>query len=322
MAEPSAARAAKLLVDQAWAASKEGRYREAVAAAARAVEAAEQLDDPVLLVLGLSAEANTLRLLGDHSAALARCTRILGLAGDPATSGGLDAWRAAKSVADAHWSWVECALYLTGIPVRELFGVLDAAERWLAATGHLDWRASVLSARALVHETLEKTDAALAAREEALALRIQHPDAPGYTLNTCRIWLGSSLRGAGRAPEAVPHYQAVLADPAAGPWDRRAAHVGLARYALAAHDPQTARREARTAVLLAEPLGDNALCSTLDVLTQACRATETSRRPGTLPPGTLTRPGGSAATTGPTSRSGRRSTSPWIAATCPPPGGC
>jgi hypothetical protein len=151
MAEDLGARAAGLLVDEAWAAHSEGRYRQAVAAASRAVEAAGQLDDPVLLVRALSAEAGALRLLGDDGAALARYTRILGLAEDPASSSRPDHPSAAEAVADAYWSWVACARFLTGIPWRELSGVLDAAERWLAATGHRDWRAAILSERAGIH---------------------------------------------------------------------------------------------------------------------------------------------------------------------------
>ena len=210
--------------------------------------------------------------MGDHPAALARYTQILGLAEDPATGGRLDDPQAAQAVAAAHWSWVESARFVTGIPVRELFGVLEAADRWLAATGHPDWRAAILAQRAQVHRTLGERGAAVTAAEEALALALQHPDAPGYALSTYRYWLGDVLRDAGRAAEAAPHYQAILADPAAGPWDRFVAHQGLARCALAAGDLETARREARTAVLLAEPLGDNALCNALDALAAACRA--------------------------------------------------
>ncbi len=272
MSEELGAWAAGLLVDEAWAAYSEGRYQQALAAAGRAVEAAGQLDDPVLLVRALQVQAATLRLMGDYAAALARYTRIMGLAEDPATSGRLDDSRAAKAAADAYPSWVEAARYVTGIPVRELFGVLDAADRWLTTTGHRDWRANILLERALVHNWLGETEAAVAAAEEALAVAIQHPDAPGFTLNAFRYQLGYILREAGRAAQAAPHYQAVLDDPDATSWQRSNAHGGLAQCALAAGDSGTARREARTAVLLAEPLGDNALCTSLDALAEACRA--------------------------------------------------
>jgi len=271
MPEDGGAWAAGLLVNEAWAAHREGRYQHAAAAAARAVSAGEQLDDPVLLVRALEAEAAALRLTGDYTAALARYTRLLGLAEDPATASRLDHPSAARAVADAHWEWVVCARFLTGIPVRELFGVLDAADRWLVATGHSDWRAAILSERASIYQSLGETDAAIAAAQEALALAVQHPDAPGYTLGAYRFLLGYVLRAAGRAAEAGPHYQAILDDPAASPAATRAAHEGLAWCALASGDIAAGRREARRAVSLAEPLGDDALCTSLEVLTAACR---------------------------------------------------
>ena len=272
MGEGLGAWAAGLLVDEAWDAYREGRFQQALAAADRAIEAAGQLDDPVLLVRALRIEATTLHLMGDNAAALARYTRIMGLAEDPATSGRLDDPNAAEAVADAYWGWVASARRVTGIPVRELFQVLDAGERWLAATGHRDWRASILSERALVHRMLGERGAAIAAAEEALAVAVQHPDAPGAVLNAHRFQLGDVLQEAGRAAEAAQHYQAILDDPGAAPWDRHVAHQGLAWCALDAGDPATARREARAAVLLAEPLGDEALCPDLDVMAEACRA--------------------------------------------------
>jgi tetratricopeptide (TPR) repeat protein len=265
-------RAAGLLVDEADGAYAQGRYRHAVAAASRAVDAAGQLDDPVLLVRALRIEASALRMLGDSAAALARYTRILGLAEDPATAGRLDHPDAARAVARAYWGWVDCAQYLTSIPVRELFRVLDAADRWLTAAGHRDWRASILLERALVHARLREMDAAVAAAEEALAVAVQHPHAPGFTLGSFRFQLGDILRAAGRAAEAAPLYQAVLADPDSPSWDRYVAHEGLARCALAAGDLDAARREARTAVALAEQLGDVALCVSLEALAEVCRA--------------------------------------------------
>jgi tetratricopeptide (TPR) repeat protein len=272
MAEDASARAAELLIDEAWRNHEEDRYQAAVAAASRAVEAARLLDDPVLLVRALWVEASALQMTGDYQAALAGFTRILGLAEDPATSGRLDDPQAARAVASAHWNWVESARFVTGIPVRELFRVLDAAERWLAAAGHRDWRAAVLCQRAETHQWLGEDDAAVAAAEEALAVAVQHPDAPGYSLGTYRLSLGDNLRDAGRAAEAVPQYQAVLADPGTSPWNRSTAHEGLAWCALAADEPETARREADLAVLLSEPLGDNALCASFGVLAAACLA--------------------------------------------------
>jgi len=272
MAEELGAWAAGLLVDQAWDAHVECRYEEAVAAATRAVEAAEQLDDPVLLVRALSVEAVSLSARGNYPAALTRETRILGLSRDPATRGRLDDPRVTEAVARAHWEWVEYARFTGGIPVRELFEVLDAAERWLVATGHRDWRAAILMQRALVHNELDEKEAAITAAQEALAVRLQHPHAAGPSLASYRYILGDILHEAGRTAEAAPHYQAILDDSATGPWSRRVAHKGLAWCALDAGDLAAARREARTAVLLAESLGDGALCTSLEALAAACRA--------------------------------------------------
>ena len=272
MAEEAEARAAELLIVQAWADHRADRFQAAVAAAARAAEVARLLDDLVLLVRALHVEADSLILLGDSAAALARFTQILGLAEDPATRGRLEDPQAVRAVAAAHWGWTESARYVPGIPVRELFRVLDAAERWLAFTGHRDWRAAVLWQRAGIHRSLGEMDAAIATAEEALAVALTYPNAPGYRLSAYRYGLADILRDSGRAADAVPHYQAILAGSGASSWDRRVAHKGLAWCALKAGDPETGRREAHLAVSLAEPLGDGALCSTLEVMAEVCRA--------------------------------------------------
>jgi tetratricopeptide (TPR) repeat protein len=234
------------------------------------VEAAQALGDPGLLVRALDAEAAGLRMLGDDPAALARYTRILALAEDPSARHRLDGEAAASAVFRAHVYWVECALFTTGIPHRELFAVLDAADAWLAATGRRDWRAGVLLERALLHRRLGQTGAAVAAAEEALAAH--RPGAPGSTLAGCRFQLGDILREAGRHADAEPHYRAILDDPAATAYDRKAAHQGLARCAVAAGRAGEARGHADAAVALAEPLGDESLCTALDALVAACRA--------------------------------------------------
>jgi tetratricopeptide (TPR) repeat protein len=271
-AEDQGAQAAGLLVDQALEALLAGRNREALSAASRAVEAAEHFDDLVLLVRALVIEADILNLTGDAAAALSRYTRILGLGQDPASAHRLDDPRADESVARAHWSWVAAARYLTSIPLRDLFGVLDAGERWLAATGHLDWRAAILSERAALHSRLGEYDAAVAAAQEALQQDIRHPEAPGYSLLSYYYDLGDHLFDAGRAEEARQQYLTVLGHPDCDPWSRCRAHLGLAECALAASDLATARREARAAVQIGEPLGDDERCKSLHVLVKACRA--------------------------------------------------
>jgi tetratricopeptide (TPR) repeat protein len=264
------AQAADRLVSQAWAAYADDRYRDAAAAAAQAADVAGQLSDPVLLVRALRIEATARSLLGDGAAALARYTQILGLADDLANRGHLDSPSATEAVAVAYWSWVRCARSLPGISVPELHQVLDAAERWLTAAGHRDWRASVLFERAFTHVMLGEHGSAVAAAQEALAVALQNPDAPGYALSGFRFGLGDILCGAGRAAEAVPYYRAVLDDPAASSWDRSAAHEGLARSALAAGNLAEARQEAHAVV--GGPLGDEALCVSLDLLAEVGRA--------------------------------------------------
>jgi tetratricopeptide (TPR) repeat protein len=262
--------AVELLIEEAWAASREGRYGRAVAAGERAVRAAEETDDPGLLVRALVAEAEPLRMRGDDAAALVRHTRVLALADDPTTAPRLDGEAAARAVADAYLNWVDCARYLTGIPWRELFGVLDTAERWLTATGRRHWRSGVLMQQASVHRWLGEWDAALSAGQEALA--VYQSDAPGYSLNAYRSQLGDILRSAGRHGEAQQIYHAILDDPDTTSYGRCVAYHGLAWCALADDDSASACRHAMAAVRRAEPFGDNTLCEPLQALVAACRA--------------------------------------------------
>jgi tetratricopeptide (TPR) repeat protein len=262
--------AVELFLDEAWAAWAEYRYRAAVVAAQRAVRVAQELDTPALLARALVAEADALRMLGADAAALARYTRVLALADDPATGAALGTPSAAWAVARAYTYWVSCARFLTGIGMREPVRVLDAAERWLAATGHRDWRAGILLQRALVHRQVGELDAAIAAAEEALIA--YNDDAPGFTLADYRSRLGDILREAGRYAEARRYYQAIRDDPNSDDYGRSAAYEGLAWCALADGDTEAGRHHATAAVRLAEPLGDVALCTALSALTAACRA--------------------------------------------------
>ena len=75
-------------------------------------------------------------------------------------------------------------------------------------------------------------------------------------------------------------------------------------------------------MLLAEPLGDDALCTTLDALAQACRAAGDLAEAGQAAARYLEAAGRVGGHAGRTTRPGRRSMWPWTAATCPPPGGC
>src|SRR5262245_5398854 len=134
-------RVVELLIEESDTASEEGRYQQAWAAARRAVEAAELIDDPSVLIRAVRMEADALRMLGDDAAALARYTRVLGLAEDPSNLDRLGQPAVVWAVAQAYMNWVESARFLTGVPWHRLFDVLEQAERWLEATGHRDWRA-------------------------------------------------------------------------------------------------------------------------------------------------------------------------------------
>jgi len=259
----ASASAVELLLNEAHAAHGEGRYQRALAAGERATRAAEELDDPALLVRALVAEAKPLAMLGRYAAALARHTRVLAMADDPSLADRLGNDKAARAVARAYLNWVAAAQFLTGIAVRDLFGVLDAAERWMTATGRLRWRSGILFQRASLYRWLGELDAAIAAAQEGLSAH--RPNEMGYTLASHHGQLGDILRQVGRHSEARPHYQAVLDDPGSNMYGRSRAHKGLA-WSLRHNDVEAARRHAAEAVRLAEPLGDNLLCGALEVL--------------------------------------------------------
>jgi hypothetical protein len=194
----------------------------------------------------------------------------LGLADRPATGRRLGDPYVVWAVTRAYTSLVAAARFMSGIQHHELFGMLDEADAWLDATGHRDWRAVVLLERARLHRRLGQAGAAVSVAEEALAR--YRRDVPGYSLAAYRIARGDTLRGAGQHIDAQTYYEAVVVDTSAGTtsYDRANAHAGLARCAVAAGDPGTARWHAEKAVKLAESLGDDALCSALDSLVVAC----------------------------------------------------
>jgi tetratricopeptide (TPR) repeat protein len=264
--------AVEVLIRQAGALYQGGRYRESQRAAEAAVEAAQRLGAIDLEIRANEWLAGVLNLLGDPAAALAKLTWNLGVAQDATHARALDNDGARWSVATAWMDWVQCARFLPDIEVGSLFRVLSEGEAWLRSVGLPHWRAGLLSQRASLLEAQGRFEEALGFAEEALALERRHPGAPGYTLATYRRKLGDLLRQTGRDDEALPHYQGTFDDPGATENDHFAAHVGIARCALARVDPPTALRHAREAVALAERLGDEALCPSLSALTDACRA--------------------------------------------------
>ncbi|MBL7260859.1 hypothetical protein [Paractinoplanes lichenicola] len=213
-------------------------------------------------VRALLAQGAALTGAGDHGGALACYTRVLARAAEGST-------RQAWEVATAHMHWVESARF-AGVPLRSLFPVLDAADRYLESIGHPEWRSGLLIQRAATHRELAEWDEASAAAEEALAAYV--PGAPGTTLATLRYRLGDILLAAGRHYDAVPHFRAVLEDPDSGAAGRYKAHVGLANCALSRHYPPAAVRHATAAVRESEALGDEALRLPLHVLVAAHRA--------------------------------------------------
>jgi tetratricopeptide (TPR) repeat protein len=264
--------AVEALIGQADALYGGGRYREAQRAAEAAVEGAQGLGAIDLEVRANQWLSDALMMQGDVATALAKLSWILSVVQYATHAHALDNDDTRWAVAQAWVNWVHCARTLPGIEVASLFRVLSEAEAWLRSVGHAHWRAGLLNERSLLLVAQRRFEEALGFSEEALALARKCPRAPGRTLGCHRWNLGNLLRWMGRHDEALPHYQNILDDPGAHDNDRKAAHVGIARCALACNDPPMALRHARDAVALAERLGDNALCHSLSVLVDACRA--------------------------------------------------
>lgn len=266
MTEP-AVRAIETLIEHARDLFHEGRHRPAAEAAARAAQAADQIENPALLVRALETEANVLRMQGEHGAALTRYTRVLAVAEDTGTRIRLEQPAALMAVAGAFLGWVTCARSVRGIQTRQLLDVLEAGERYLHPIGRTPWRAALLLQRASIHDELGDFDTAVALGEEALAAH--EPGPGGYSLAGHRRVLGQLLRRAGRPEEAEPLYQAALEDHGALPDDRVAALEGLARCALDRGDAIAAQRHAAAALEEAEPFGDEYVRTPLSALVQA-----------------------------------------------------
>lgn len=277
MTPPAAIRAVKALVHQSRELTRAGRYGPALAAAVRAVDAAERLDNPALLVQALVEEAIALRMSGERGAALARLTRVLAIAANTTGPDWSDS-DVTRVLARAYMHWVGVAVQTDGMRVRELFAVLDAGEQYLRSIGRPSWRSGMLLQRAQVHSWLGEDDAAVATAREALAA--YQPGAPGYSLHTHRLYLGDYLRHVGRAAaaaeplyqEAEQLYQAILDQPDNTPVVRYLALYGLAWCALDCGDVPAGQRYATAGVREAEPLGGDALSAALEPLIEACRA--------------------------------------------------
>jgi tetratricopeptide (TPR) repeat protein len=256
-----------LFLTEAEAACDEGQFGRALSAAGRAVTAASQARDALLLVRALSTERMILRSAGDYGGALVRSTQILAMADDPATRGQLDGPVAIRAIANAYLEFVFSGRMHGRMPLRELLKVLDTAENWLTATGHQDWRAAVLMERAEIYSALGDTTAALGLAQEALA--VLTPGTPGFSAASYRNSLGSMLTDAGRLAEAAEQFEKVLADPSTQVIDRVVARNHLGRAALDDGDPAGARQHAEASVQLAEGAGDASAASAWGLLARA-----------------------------------------------------
>jgi tetratricopeptide (TPR) repeat protein len=268
---PDAQRAAEtviaLFLAEAETASDEGRFAQALAATGRAISAAEQAGDALLVVRALDAERRILRSSDDHGGALVRSTRILAMAEDPATRDVLDGPTATRAIANAYLEFAFSGRMHGGMSLRELLKVLDAADAFMTATGHRDWRAGVLMERAEIHSALGDKATALTLAQAAVAA--YQPTTPGFSAASYRNCLGSFLADVGRNEEAAGHFEAVLADQAAQIIDRMVARNHLARAALDAGDNATAARHAQAAIDLAEGYSGSAVYGSWGLLARA-----------------------------------------------------
>jgi tetratricopeptide (TPR) repeat protein len=92
---------------------------------------------------------------------------------------------------------------------------IEAAEACARRLGRPTWRAGFLAFRTRLLDDMGRTDAALAAAEEGLALKELDPLAPGATLFDHRLATAAQYRKAGRYAEATRLYEAIFASSAA-----------------------------------------------------------------------------------------------------------
>lgn len=259
-------------IQEAWSCNRRADYTRMLSTARRATRGARLLGDMEAELRALMAEAAALKMLGDAPGALQNYGAVLAMARDPHRRDQVERLDVVEQIARAYMDWVVCARFIPGVKVASLLDVLEEGEAFLKSVDRTHWRAGLLSQRAEVLDDLGRTSEALRHAEAAVNLAARDPEIPGYTLATYRWSYGDILRRAGRAEDAALQYHAVLADPQASPYDRKVAHQGLCRCALAQDDTTTARREGRAAVTAAERMGDAALCGALSAYVEACRA--------------------------------------------------
>ncbi len=261
---PAAISVVDALIAESEAAGEEGRLDAAVAAAERAVAAAEHTGDSGLLIRALDQERRSRRSHGDYAGTLAVATRILASAEAPGADGELSGEVADRAIANAYLEIAHSGRLHGLTPARELLKVLDAADLWLTAAGHQDWRAAVIIERAELYRALGDIDAALGLAQEAVA--VYHPRVPGFSGASYLNCLGILLGLAGRPDEAAAQFQAIADDSRAHVIDRAVAHKQLAEAAHAAGRGSEAARYAETAAALATGCGNPMAASALGVL--------------------------------------------------------
>jgi tetratricopeptide (TPR) repeat protein len=250
---------------------QEGRYSDAQRSADRAIQAAEKIGNPELLVRALLEEQTALRMAGDFGAAMVRSTRILAMAEDPATRDAFNHRPLARAVSHAYTDWIAAARMDSRNNLKQMLKLLDVADRWLSATGHSDWRSSVLLQRAAILSRLDNEEKAISLAQEALAT--YSIGSPGYSLASHHAVLGRLLAQDDRHSEARRHFQAILDDPAADANARVSGYIGLTYCALDADQPREATRYAEMAVSLAENCSEDETAFALDGLVRALRKT-------------------------------------------------
>jgi tetratricopeptide (TPR) repeat protein len=256
-----AARAVVLLIDEAINARRERNYRRALAAASRSVLAAEELKEFELLVRALGEEAAALRQLGDYSAAMVRSARVLTMAEDEKLADSLRSESSAKAIYKSYLGFVNAARHRNKADFEKLLVVLDAAANWLAATGHQNWRSSILTERAEVLMCMGKGEEAIGIAQQALAAYF--PGGLGYSWAYHHNCLGCAFKGAGRLDDAMSHFKTVVDAPRSSSYDCCQSFRNLARCEKDRGQLPAARRHADSAVRLAESLGSISLMQAL-----------------------------------------------------------
>lgn len=261
--------ALELLINEAQSLNNDCQYLNALAAAERAVSLAEELNDPAWLVRALLPEEEALRLSGQVAAALIRSSRILAMAEDPDTREALTSDANVEDIFLAYIRWIDAAHYVTDFPCTRLFDVVDAADRWLRAVGHPEWRSALVLARSNIYRHLGKYDLALSFAEEALAT--YKSSAPGFSIGSYRRDVARCKLKAGHYRDAEAAFKSLL-DSERDTSLKSQAFAGLAQCALRIGDEKAASRYAASALRLADQVGDYEVCIALECQVEIFRA--------------------------------------------------